>query len=135
MSYHSASRQALPLPKFISLGASALTATDIEEFPHQVARLKKKLEEIRASGHEALYREGSILLDYALAATLSQANPLKPRAMFDCVFALNYLLKGIDAIPDSLPDIGLEDDRIIIHYVYQAHQSTLDSFRSSPTTD
>jgi len=130
MKLPSPSRHALPLPQFISRGASALTASDIEHFPRQASRIRKKLREIGTSGHEALCREGTALLEYALAASRGEANPLKPRAMFDCVFALNYLLKGVDAIPDSVPEIGLEDDRIIVHHVFQTHQSTLDSFRS-----
>jgi uncharacterized membrane protein YkvA (DUF1232 family) len=121
-------QKAIPLPQFISLGASALTVSDIETFHQHAPALRRKLRAIRASGHEALHQEAQALLNYTLAACQGRAHPFKPRAMFDGIFALRYLLKGLDAIPDSVPEIGYEDDRIIVHHVFTRHRETLQAY-------
>jgi uncharacterized membrane protein YkvA (DUF1232 family) len=122
-------QKAIPLPQFISRGASALTVSDIETFHRHAPALRRKLRTIRAAGHEGLHEEAQALLDYTLAACRGGAHPFKPRAMFDGIFALHYLLKGVDAIPDSVPGIGYEDDRIIVHHVFTRHRETLQAYR------
>lgn len=41
------------------------------------------------------------------------------------VFALLYFLKGFDRIPDSVPEVGLLDDAIIVQMVLQRYAATL----------
>ncbi len=43
----------------------------------------------------------------------------------DVTFALLYFLKGFDRIPDSVPEIGLLDDALIVETVLQRHATTL----------
>jgi uncharacterized membrane protein YkvA (DUF1232 family) len=123
-------RKAIPLSQFIRQGASTLTAADIEGFHKFVPKIRTKLHKILKEGHHDLHREASALLYYADESTRGSARPMHPRTMFDCVFGLHYLLKGMDAIPDSVPDIGLEDDRIIVNRIYQAHEKTLLAFHA-----
>lgn len=42
----------------------------------------------------------------------------------EAAFALLYFLKGFDRIPDTLPDIGLLDDAMIVQIVLQRHAAT-----------
>lgn len=121
-------RHALPVPKFIAHGASSLTVADLEKFPRHAASIRAKLRQLQRLGHHTLHDEANSLLNYALAAIQGRCARFKPRAMFDAVFALLYLLKGVDAIPDSIADIGYEDDRIIIHHVWKTHQDVLACF-------
>ena len=39
----------------------------------------------------------------------------------DAAFALLYFLKGCDRVPDSVPEVGLLDDAMIIQTVLQRH--------------
>lgn len=125
MTLRTPTRHAVSIPKFISHGASALTAAEIEHFPRHAPRLRAKLRRLHKAGYHTLHDEAAALLDYALAACQGRCPAFKPRAMFDAIFALLYLLKGVDAIPDSVPDIGYEDDRIIIHHVWKTHRDVL----------
>ncbi len=43
----------------------------------------------------------------------------------DIAFALFYFLKGYDRIPDSIPDVGLLDDALVIDSALQRHRVTL----------
>jgi uncharacterized membrane protein YkvA (DUF1232 family) len=42
----------------------------------------------------------------------------------EAAFALLYYLKGFDRIPDTLPEIGLLDDALIVQIVLQRHAAT-----------
>ena len=46
-------------------------------------------------------------------------------AVRDSTFALLYFLKGFDRIPDTLPEIGLLDDALIVQVVVQRHAAAL----------
>lgn len=43
----------------------------------------------------------------------------------EAAFALFYYLKGFDRIPDTVPEIGLLDDAMIVQIVLQRHSATL----------
>ena len=43
----------------------------------------------------------------------------------DAAFALLYFLKGFDRVPDSVPEVGLLDDALIIQTVVQRHMARL----------
>jgi uncharacterized membrane protein YkvA (DUF1232 family) len=44
-------------------------------------------------------------------------NPLPPH-LAELAVAAHYLLKGVDLIPDHIPEIGLADDEIILRRVF-----------------
>lgn len=113
--------QAPTIAQFIAQGSSAVTAAQIEGFGRLVPKLQAKLRRLQREGHHQLHDEAAALLAYAEPASRGNAIPFNPRAMFEAVFALTYLLKGFDAIPDEVPEIGLADDRILIHHVFKSH--------------
>lgn len=47
------------------------------------------------------------------------------RAQREITFALLYFLKGVDRIPDSVPEIGLLDDAMIVQIVLQRHEAAI----------
>lgn len=49
---------------------------------------------------------------------------IDPRVRRDVAFALVYFLKGFDRIPDTMPEIGLLDDAMIVDHVLQRHETT-----------
>ena len=46
-------------------------------------------------------------------------------AIRESAFALLYFLKGFDRIPDSVPEIGLLDDALVVQVVFQRHEAAL----------
>ena len=80
-----------------------LVATQIVEFPHlsdQVEFLTELIEDFHSG--------------------LNQDIPYT--AIAEAAFALSYLRKGIDIIPDRIPDIGYADDAAIIATVFETYK-------------
>jgi len=124
------SKNALSVDGFIVRGASSLTPEQLESFPQLVPPLRRKLARLKSEGHDELHSTAERLLNYAMAALQGHAVPFHPRTMFSALFALTYLLKGYDAIPDSVPEIGLADDLIILRHVARAHSDVLAAFEA-----
>jgi uncharacterized membrane protein YkvA (DUF1232 family) len=82
-----------------------LMATQVAEFPHladQVGFLAELIEDFHSG--------------------LSQEVPYT--AIAEAAFALSYLRKGADIIPDRIPDIGYADDAAIITTVFETYKKT-----------
>jgi uncharacterized membrane protein YkvA (DUF1232 family) len=80
-----------------------LVATQIDEFPHladQVEFLTELIEDFHSG--------------------LNQDIPYT--AIAEAAFALSYLRKGVDIIPDRIPDIGYADDAAIITTVFETYK-------------
>jgi uncharacterized membrane protein YkvA (DUF1232 family) len=46
-------------------------------------------------------------------------------AFREVTFALLYFLKGFDRIPDTIPEVGLLDDAMIVQFVFERHSVPL----------
>jgi uncharacterized membrane protein YkvA (DUF1232 family) len=80
-----------------------LMATQVAEFPHladQVEFLAELIEDFHSG--------------------LNQDVPYT--AIAEAAFALSYLRKGADIIPDRIPDIGYADDAAIITSVFETYK-------------
>lgn len=64
------------------------------------------------------------MLDLYLDECIAERATLSP-ALREVAFALLYFLKGFDRIPDSVPEIGLLDDALIVQAVLQRHAAAL----------
>jgi uncharacterized membrane protein YkvA (DUF1232 family) len=124
-------RHAQTVTAFIAQGTSSLTLEQLETFPKRVPQLRRKLAQVKKNGHAELHATAERLLNYALAALEGHAVPFHPRTMFGAIFALTYLLKGYDAIPDSVPGIGMADDLIILRQVTKTHADILTAFEGA----
>lgn len=47
------------------------------------------------------------------------------RAQREITFALLYFLKGVDRIPDSIPEVGLLDDAMVVQIILQRHETAI----------
>jgi uncharacterized membrane protein YkvA (DUF1232 family) len=72
------------------------------------SRLRRRLEILAAYFDEARPRAGSGDLAYR-----------------EVTFALLYFLKGFDRIPDTIPEVGLLDDAMIVQFVFERHSVAL----------
>lgn len=63
-----------------------------------------------------------------LAAYFEEARPRSgagDTAFREVTFALLYFLKGFDRIPDTIPEVGLLDDAMIVQFVFERHSVAL----------
>lgn len=80
-----------------------LVATQIVDFPHLIDQVDF-LAELIEDFHSGLNQD----IPYT--------------AIAEAAFALSYLRKGIDFIPDRIPDTGYADDAAIISTVFETYK-------------
>jgi len=126
----------IDLDRYLATNSAAeitSTATYVERggamvSPHALTglrRLRQPLHaKIAALKEDTLLRERLELLALYLDETAAERAALSP-AIRESAFALLYFLKGFDRIPDSVPEIGLLDDALVVQVVLQRHATSL----------
>jgi uncharacterized membrane protein YkvA (DUF1232 family) len=109
------------LNQFILDGARRIT-------PRQVGKLVRQLPEIRlvatqVTQYPQLTDQVEFLAELIedFYSGLNQDVPYT--AIAEAAFALSYLHKGVDIIPDRIPDIGFADDAAIITLVFETYKA------------
>lgn len=106
---------------YVERGAELVTPEAIAVLRRLRKPLHKKIDALEDSGH--LRRRLEILATYFDEAG-TDGHPCTP-AHCEVAFALLYFLKGFDRIPDSVPEVGLLDDAMIVQAVLQHRATTL----------
>lgn len=117
----SSENETTSIPDFLEKGGALVTNEAIVALRDILPALKEKNRGVRES--QRLQRRLDILIRY-FEETLGDVTASLP-ARRDVTFALFYFLKGYDRIPDSLPEIGLLDDAIVVNEALQRHLATL----------
>ncbi|MBK8475054.1 MAG: DUF1232 domain-containing protein [Opitutaceae bacterium] len=112
------------LASYLDQGAELVTAEAITVLRQQQASLHAK---ITALAESERLRSRIELLASVLAEASADGKEAPP-AQREIAFALLYFLKGADRIPDSVPEIGLLDDAMIIQLVLQRQGATIRAY-------
>jgi len=94
-------------------GADCVNAADLAAIRSLLPQVMLKAAGIEASGR---LRQRVGILAAFLQESPASANSQAHR---EVAFALCYFLKGFDLIPDSIPEIGLLDDALLVETVLQ----------------
>jgi uncharacterized membrane protein YkvA (DUF1232 family) len=110
------------LYQFVIDGARRIT-------PQYVNKLVRQLPEIRLMATQITdfpqLSDQVEFLSELIEDFYSGLNPDIPyTAIAEAAFALSYLRKGSDIIPDRIPDIGYADDAAIIAIVFETYKET-----------
>lgn len=106
---------------YIDHGAALVDAAALRALERLWLPLMAKIEQIEDHGH--LRRRLELLATYC--EEVPRDGAIGTPAHREAAFALLYFLKGFDRIPDTLPEIGLLDDAMIVQIVLQRHAATL----------
>lgn len=106
---------------YVARGATLVTPEAIAALQRLRKPLHKKIHALSESGH--LRRRLDLLATFFDEA-LVDGHKGTP-AHCDAAFALLYFLKGFDRIPDSVPEVGLLDDALIVQCVLQRNTTML----------
>ena len=106
---------------YVDRGAALVTPEAIAALQRLRKPLHRKIDALTESG---LLRHRLELLATYFEEACSDGHKGTP-AHCDVAFALLYFLKGFDRIPDSIPEVGLLDDAMIVQIVLQRHATTL----------
>ncbi len=116
---------------FVTQGGQSVTAGEVGAFRNHLAAYKLKAEMLATAGQVRLREQSAFLLRYIEDVLDGMYVPEDFSALPDAVFAMRYLAKGVDIIPDSVPGIGYKDDAEVVHAVLLAHEKEYRAFNSS----
>jgi len=106
---------------YIDRGGALVTPEAIAELRRERAALHAKIDGLRES--ELLRCRIQLLaIFFEEACTDGHTGTTAHR---EAAFALLYFLKDLDRIPDTIPEVGLLDDAMIVQIVLQRHATTL----------
>lgn len=109
----------LSLTRYLVAGTACLGAEDFAGLHRLLPQVRQKAATIANSGR--LRRRLELLALFIEETPAARAG----EAERETAFVLYYFLKGYDLIPDSVPDIGLVDDALLVETVLLRHQAAL----------
>jgi len=106
---HGSPGEAISLDDFIDRALRDFSAGDLLKLRGFGAQIERKLASEMALQHD-LQENVRLLFGVVTSAPAdSLCDPL-PQSLAEAGVAIEYFLKGVDLIPDSVPEIGLTDD-------------------------
>lgn len=106
---------------YVDRGAELITPEAVQALRQLRPQLRAKIAGL--DGSERLRQRLELLATYFDDTAGPGAVDLQIQR--DVAFALLYFLKGFDRIPDTVPEIGLLDDAMIVQTVLQRHSIAL----------
>ena len=121
--------------EFVMRGGQAITTGEMEEFARKVPFLKAKAETLDPPWYPHLRRQALFLARYAEDVLEGAYSCGDLQAITETVFGLRYLMKEVDIIPDSVPDLGLADDSAVLRAILSTHQEEFRTFAEASQID
>lgn len=122
------------LSDFVVQGGQAITAGQVDAFRNHLAAYKLKAETLEAEGQPLLREQTAFLLRF-IEDVLDEVHvPSDFPALPEAIFAVRYLAKGIDIIPDKIPG-GYRDDAAVLREVLTEHEKELRSYSAKNGID
>lgn len=106
---------------YVVQGAASVQASDLALLADLLPQVRAKAARIKDSARLRLRLE--LLSQYYAEAPVRS----DPSAQRETAFVLHYFLRGRDLIPDSLPEIGLLDDALLVETVFRRNRHTLEA--------
>jgi len=111
---HGAPGEAISLDEYIETERAHVTAERLRELSGFGAQIFAKLATEQAKQHHDLHEGTESLMRLIESDQAKHSTDPLPAYLAEAGVALGYLLKGVDLIPDSIPEIGLTDDARIV---------------------
>jgi uncharacterized membrane protein YkvA (DUF1232 family) len=102
------------IANFVNHGATQITPATVEKLLRQMPLLKMEFTQIDAPSHPHLVRQLEFLSDAVEDVAEGAYKELPYTALTQAVFALMYVHKKVDIIPDFLPKMGRADDSSVV---------------------
>ena len=100
----------------IVAGSVGIRARDLHVITRKRELIEQKIQAISLRQQELNHQIRAIMRTLEAAALVSTSDPL-PRSLAEGTFAAQYLLEEEDLIPDTIPEVGLVDDAILIERI------------------
>ena len=111
---HGSPGEAISLDEYIETERTSMTAGRLHDLAALSARIFEKLATEQARQHHDLHEGANCLMKIVASWQAGDCTDPLPKHLAEAGVALAYLLKGMDLIPDSIPEIGLTDDARVV---------------------
>jgi len=116
------------IQEFVVQGGQAITAGEVDTFRRQLALYKLKAETLEAAGQSRLRERTAFLLRFVEDVLDDEYVTSDFAALPEAIFAVRYVAKGVDIIPDSVPGLGYSDDAAVVNAVFTGHEAELAAY-------
>ena len=111
--------KAISIDEFIKSEVENYTASDFLSLRDHVDALRSKMQTEQAQIHFDLQQGVELLIRWIESDQFEGLQDPLPAHLAEAGVAAAYILKGVDLIPDSIPEIGLTDDARILARVLE----------------
>lgn len=111
---HGSPGEAISLDEYIEAERAGMTAARLRQLAGFGAQIFTKLATDQARQHHDLHEGAECLMRLIESEEVKGCSDPIPAHLAEAGVALTYLLKGVDLIPDSIPEIGLTDDARVV---------------------
>lgn len=111
--------KAVSIDEFLDAEVSKFGAADFAGLRRHVDGLRGKMESEQARVHYDLVQGIELLIGLLESPESENCSDPLPKHLAEAGVAAAYILKGVDIIPDSIPEIGLTDDARILARVLE----------------
>lgn len=112
-------QKAVSIDEFIESEKIHINAESLRKLVHLIPNLRAKMETEQARAHYDLIEGVEVLIGILHSPEVSECKDPLPKHLAEAGAAAYYILKGVDIIPDSIPEIGLTDDARILARVFE----------------
>jgi uncharacterized membrane protein YkvA (DUF1232 family) len=110
---------AITIDAFVEAEALQMTAARLKEIALFAPELSTKINAPEAARAKDFVSLGKSVLQILASNDVRLCRDPISKHLAEVGVAANYLLRGADAIPDQVPDIGLLDDTAILRKVFE----------------
>jgi hypothetical protein len=107
------------IDEFLDAEVSKFRAADLLGLRRHVDGLRGKMESDQARVHYDLVQGIGLLIGLLQSSESENCSDPLPAHLAEAGVAAAYILKGMDFIPDSIPEIGMTDDARILARVFE----------------
>lgn len=115
--------KAVSIDEYIDRHRAEFRAGNLNELRNLLPQLREKGAAAAAAGEDQLSKDAIVLERVIASGEAAHAGDPLPVHLAEAGVAASYLLKGVDIIPDFLPEIGFCDDACIVARVLERNPS------------
>lgn len=123
-------QKAVSIDEFIESERATLDSKSLVKLVGLIPNLRAKMQTEQAQVHYDLVEGVDLLIKVLQSPDVAQSSDPLPSHLAEAGVAAYYILKGVDIIPDSIPEIGLTDDARILARVLERN-SRLREYRAA----
>jgi len=110
------------IAELVLRGGQNLTQAEIADVRKRIPWIKAKAAYAAKGKFANLEPQADLLGDYVEDCLDGKFPGADDAAVMEACFALHYLSRGVDIIPDSIPELGYSDDASIVLCVMTSHE-------------